>query len=70
MESVRIWSFSGRKSLYSVQMRENTDQKNSEYVHFSRSEYVSEVLWLSAIIEDDSLVLGFRLKMKTLQTLK
>ena len=51
-------------------MRENTDQKNSEYVHFSRSEYVSEVLWLLAIIEDDSLVLGFRLKTKTLQTLK
>ena len=23
--------------LYSVQMRENTDQKNSEYGHFSRS---------------------------------
>ena len=26
-----------RISLYSVQMRENTDQKNSEYGHFSRS---------------------------------
>ena len=25
------------KSLYSVQMRENTDQKNSEYEHFLRS---------------------------------
>ena len=25
------------KSLYSVQMRENVDQKNSEYGHFSRS---------------------------------
>ena len=25
------------KSLYSVQMRENTDQKNSEYGHFLRS---------------------------------
>ena len=27
-----------RISSYSVQMRENTDQKISEYVHFSRSE--------------------------------
>ena len=26
-----------RKSPYSVQMRENTDQKNSKYGHFSRS---------------------------------
>ena len=34
MESVGIWSFSGP---YSVQMRENKDQKNSEYGHFSRS---------------------------------
>ena len=31
LESVRIWSFSG---LYSVQMRENTDQKNFKYGHF------------------------------------
>ena len=27
-----------RISPYSVQMRENTDQKNSEYGHFSRSD--------------------------------
>ena len=31
-----IWSWS--KSPYSVQMWENTDQKNSEYAHFSRSD--------------------------------
>ena len=34
MKSVRIRSFSGP---YLVRMRENTDQKNSEYEHFSRS---------------------------------
>ena len=36
----RIWSEYGNvysKFLYSVQMRVNTDQKNSEYGHFSRS---------------------------------
>ena len=27
-----------RTSTYSVRMQENTDQKNSEYGHFSRSE--------------------------------
>ena len=36
VKSVRIQSFSGP---YSVQMRENTDQKNSEYGLFLRSEY-------------------------------
>ena len=35
-KSVRIWSYSGS---YSVQMRENTDQNNSEYGLFSRSVY-------------------------------
>ena len=30
VKSVSIWS-------YSVRMRENTDEKNSEYGHFSRS---------------------------------
>ena len=30
--SVRIWNYSGP---YSDRMRENTDQKNSEYEHFS-----------------------------------
>ena len=37
----RIWTEHReilRISSYSVQMRENTDQKISEYVHFSRSE--------------------------------
>ena len=34
VESVRIQSFS---DPYSVRMRENTGQKNSEYGHFSRS---------------------------------
>ena len=35
----RIWSEYGERiSLYSVRMRENTDQKNSEYGDFSRSE--------------------------------
>ena len=29
------------KSPYSVQMRKNKDQKNSEYVHFSRIEVLS-----------------------------
>ena len=36
----RIWTEYGKILLispYSVQMRENTDQKNSEYRHFSRS---------------------------------
>ena len=27
-------------SAYSVQMRENTDQKNSKYGHFSRSVFI------------------------------
>ena len=35
VESVRFRSSSGP---YSVRMRENTDQKNSEYGHFSYSE--------------------------------
>ena len=39
MKSVRIWSFSGP---YSVQMRKNTDQKNSEYRQFSRSVCIGE----------------------------
>ena len=36
MKSFHVWSFS---APYSVQMRENTDKKNSEYGHFSRSVY-------------------------------
>ena len=55
---VRIWSFSGpffcriwteyggilRISLYSVRMRENTVQKNSEYGHFLRNAILSHFL--------------------------
>ena len=37
VKSVHIQSFSGR---YSVRMWKNTDQKNSEYGHLSRSEIV------------------------------
>ena len=33
-------------SPYSVQMRENTDQKNSEYGHFSHSEYDTGLMWV------------------------
>ena len=36
VKSVRIRSYSGP---YSVKMRENTDQNNSKYGHFSRSDY-------------------------------
>ena len=36
VKSVRIRSFSGP---YSVRMRENKDQENSEYGHFSRSDH-------------------------------
>ena len=38
----RIWTEYGeilRTSSYSVQMRENTDQNNSEYEHFLRSAF-------------------------------
>ena len=46
-----FWSaFSRIWTVYSVQMRENTDQKNSEYGHFSRSAksyYLSLCLTLS-----------------------
>ena len=36
VESIRIGRFSGR---YSIQMQDNADQKNSEYRHFSLTEY-------------------------------
>ena len=45
----RIWTEYGklfRISLYSVQMRKNIDQENSEYGHFSRS--LSFQNWLKA----------------------
>ena len=34
-----LWFFALKLSIsqYSVQMRENTDQRNSKYVHFSHS---------------------------------
>ena len=32
-------------SPYSVQIRENTDQKNSEYGHFSRNVFPLYILW-------------------------
>ena len=35
MKGVRIWSYSGP---YSIRMRENMDQNNSEYGHFLRSD--------------------------------
>ena len=58
MKNVRIWSFFWsvfsrtrteyreilRISPYSVRMRENTDQKNSEYGHVSSSAYLNPFL--------------------------
>ena len=45
VKSVRVWSFSGpqfpalgQNFPYSVRMQENTEQKNSGYGHFSRSD--------------------------------
>ena len=38
VKSVHIRSYSG---LYSVRMRENTDQNNSEYGHFLQSDMLS-----------------------------
>ena len=43
VKSVRIWSYSG---LYSVRMRENTDQNKSEYGHFSRLIYLGKEIWI------------------------
>ena len=40
VKSVRIRSFSG-PYFFAFRMRENTDQKNSEYGHFSRSDSYS-----------------------------
>ena len=40
VKSVRIRSYSG---LYSVRMRENTDQNNSEYGHFLQSDMLSSI---------------------------
>ena len=47
MESVRIWSFSGRYiqsiSRYPVQMQENAAQKNSKYGHFLHSDDLDKI---------------------------
>ena len=46
-----LWSTASEKltlksiSPYSVWMRENTDQKNSEYGHFWRSDCLSVIIW-------------------------
>ena len=40
VKSVRILSYSGP---YSARMRKNADQNNSEYGHFSSSEFVSSI---------------------------
>ena len=50
---VRIFPYSDwirRDTEYSVRIRENTDQKNSEYGHFSRSEYnwLNRFIWWSS----------------------
>ena len=37
MKSVRIGSYSAPYSSYSVRIRDNTDQNNSEYGHYLRS---------------------------------
>ena len=37
----KCWKKTTSISPYSVQMRENTDQNNSEYGHFSRSDKLS-----------------------------
>ena len=38
-------AFGLSKSPYSVQMRENTDQKNSVFEHFSRSDMVYQYIF-------------------------
>ena len=53
---VRIFPYSDwirRDTEYSVRIRENTDQKNSEYGHFSRSEYnwLNRFIWRSSTAE-------------------
>ena len=47
-KSALIRSFSG---LYSVRMRENTDQKNLEFGHFLRSVIYLFKLYLEAVIK-------------------
>ena len=56
VKNVRIRSFSGP---YSVRMRKNMDQKNSEYRHLSRSESVekSSILSLMKMINTDNFIM-------------
>ena len=60
-KSVRIRSFSGPYfsalsiSSYSVRIRENKDQKNSEYGHFSRSVFI----WVELIFVSSTCLWGF-----------
>ena len=63
MKSVRIWSFSGP---YSVRMRENTDQKNSEYGHFSRRDHTYLAVNLSETFlwTQRNILLSTKLKQK------
>ena len=42
VKNVRIRSYSGPNTDNSVRMRENTNQNNSEYGHFSRSESINQ----------------------------
>ena len=49
VKSVRIRSYSGP---YSVKMRENTDQNNSEYGHFSRSGCSQGKVNIAAVTSD------------------
>ena len=39
-----------RISPYSVGMWENTDQKNSEYGHFSRSDYLTTTVYIKNLL--------------------
>ena len=53
----RIWTEYGeilRISPHSVQMRENTDQKNSEYGHFSRSDQLGQWKLISSVEESEN----------------
>ena len=47
MKTVRFWSFSG---LYWFQMRENTDQQNSKYKHFSHIVYFAPLTDFNQIL--------------------
>ena len=48
-----------RITLYSVRMQENTDQKNSEYGHFSRSEQIRRRLWIRSHLPKKLLAKNF-----------